>query len=244
MRQYLFLITLFSFHGVVVSQTEYAINGQVTDESNSPISVGDVLLYDATQENLVTYATLINGVFALTASGNETYVLEISALGYAKYAMEVQLFEDLNLSVQLEQQAEVLEEVELSVVKNPITTSNGNTKIDVQHPIFATIPEPLDLLTKLPGVQIAADRQSISVIGKGNPLIYLNQQRVDFEVLSGLSVDAIKSIELLQNPSAKYEASGRAVLLIETKRRYRQGRQIQFSRNCFLEKKLQQLYRL
>ncbi|PRX57845.1 outer membrane receptor protein involved in Fe transport [Flagellimonas meridianipacifica] len=210
------------------SQTEYTLKGHISDESNSPIPIADVLLYNSTQENLVTYTTLIDGDFSLKAPGNKTYVLEISALGYTKFSKEVSLDKDVHFSIQLEQKAQVLEEVELSVVKNPITTLNRNTKIDVQHPIFATVPEPLELFTKLPGVQIAADRQSLTVIGKGNPLIYLNRQQVDFEVLTGLSVDAIESIELIQNPSAKYEASGRAVLLVTTKRDANSGTTISF----------------
>ena len=75
----------------------------------------------------------------------------------------------------------------------------------------------MDLFSKLPGIQISGDRESISVIGRGNPLIYIDNQRVGINDLNALSVEDIKTIEIIKNPSSKYEAEGRAVILITRK---------------------------
>ncbi len=90
-------------------------------------------------------------------------------------------------------------------------------KIDVTNPAFSSIPDPMELLSRLPNLQVSPDRESVTVIGKGAPLIYIGNQRISLEELNSLSVDDISSIEIIRNPSAKYEADGRAVLLITRK---------------------------
>jgi hypothetical protein len=95
--------------------------------------------------------------------------------------------------------------------------------VDIEHSVFAAVPDPVELLSKLPTVQVSADRESVSVIGKGEPLIYIGNQRATVEDLRSLTVTDIKSIEIINNPSAKYEASGRVVILITRKTGKQQG---------------------
>ncbi|RZJ49899.1 MAG: TonB-dependent receptor, partial [Flavobacterium sp.] len=110
-----------------------------------------------------------------------------------------------------------LKEVVINQNKKTFTNSNGNIKVDVANSIYNTVPNPVDLLSKLPLVQISPDRESISIVGKGNPLIYIDNQKVGMNDLNALSVSDIKTIEIIQNPSSKYEAEGRAVILITRK---------------------------
>lgn len=110
-----------------------------------------------------------------------------------------------------------LNEVVISQKKKMFTNSNGNVKVDVANSVYSTIPNPIDLLSKLPSVQISSDRESISIVGKGNPLIYIDGQKGTISDLNALSVADIKTIEIIKNPSSKYEAEGRAVILITRK---------------------------
>ncbi|KFF05646.1 outer membrane beta-barrel family protein [Flavobacterium reichenbachii] len=110
-----------------------------------------------------------------------------------------------------------LSEVVISQNKKTFTNTNGNIKVDVANSIYNTIPNPIDLLSKLPLVQISSDRENISVLGKGNPLIYIDNQKVEMNDLNALAVADIKTIEIIKNPSSKYEAEGRSVILITRK---------------------------
>ncbi len=110
-----------------------------------------------------------------------------------------------------------LNEVVISKEKKAITNSNGNIKVDVANSVYGTIPNPIDLLSKLPSVQISNDRENISIVGKGNPLIYIDGQKGTVADLNALSVADIKTVEIIKNPSSKYEAEGRAVILITRK---------------------------
>ncbi|MDQ8013773.1 MAG: outer membrane beta-barrel protein [Flavobacterium nitrogenifigens] len=110
-----------------------------------------------------------------------------------------------------------LDEIVISQEKKTFTNSNGNIKVDVANSVYSTIPNPVDLLSKLPSVQVSTDRESISIVGKGNPLIYIDGQKGTITDLNALSVADIKTIEIIKNPSSKYEAEGRAVILITRK---------------------------
>ena len=110
-----------------------------------------------------------------------------------------------------------LKEVVITQNKKAFTNQNGNIKLDVANSIYNSIPNTVDLLSKIPTVQVSADRESISIVGKGNPLIYIDNQKVGMNDLNALGIADIKMIEIIQNPSAKYEAEGRAVILITRK---------------------------
>ncbi|MEN2490271.1 outer membrane beta-barrel family protein [Flavobacterium sp. B11] len=110
-----------------------------------------------------------------------------------------------------------LDEIVISQEKKTFTNSNGNIKVDVANSVYNSISNPVDLLSRLPLVQVSSNRESISIVGKGNPLIYIDNQKVGMNDLNALAVADIKTVEIIQNPSSKYEAEGRAVILITRK---------------------------
>lgn len=130
-----------------------------------------------------------------------------------------------------------IEEIVIKNEKKIITNKNGNLKIDVANSILKSVPNAIDLLSKLPNVIIGANKETISVVGKGNPLIYIDNQKVSINDLSTLSIDEIKSIEIINNPSAKYEAEGRVVILITRKLSKKEGFKIDFTETTSIKKR-------
>ncbi|HKO76033.1 MAG TPA: outer membrane beta-barrel family protein [Flavobacterium sp.] len=122
-----------------------------------------------------------------------------------------------------------LTEVVVTKEKKKFSNKNGNIKVDVANSILNATPNTIDLLSKLPNITISADKENITVIGKGNPLIYIDNQKVGMNDLNALSVDDIKTIEIITNPSSKYEAEGRAVILISRKFSKKEGSQTTIS---------------
>lgn len=116
-----------------------------------------------------------------------------------------------------------LSEVIVTKEKKMFTNKNGNIKVDVANSILNAVPNTLDLLAKLPNVLISANKETISVVGKGAPLLYIDNQKVEMNDLNALTVDDIKTIEIITNPSSKYEAEGRAVILITRKFSKKEG---------------------
>lgn len=130
-----------------------------------------------------------------------------------------------------------LEEISVQANVKTISHKNGNTKIDVANSIYQSVPNTIDLLVKLPRIQISSDRESISIIGKGNPLIYIDNQKVGFNDLISLAVADIKTIEIINNPSSKYEAEGLAVILVTRKFSKKEGFRTEISETAAFKKK-------
>ncbi len=132
--------------------------------------------------------------------------------------------------------AKKMAEVAVNGKTKTFHNKNGNIKIDVANSAFKSVPNTLDLLAKLPNIQISPNKESISVIGKGNPLIYIDNQKAGLNDLNSLSVDDIKSIEIINNPSSKYEAEGKVVILITRKWSKKEGFKVDLTQNFTFKK--------
>lgn len=217
MMQKLTLVFLFLLGTLGYSQNTFSISGMITDHQGESISVGDVLLFPAVNDTLVKYTSVFDGKFLMENIFEGKYRLQISCLGYEIAEQSLVLDRNIDVEIQLSESTTNLDEVEVVAAKPIITNKNGNLKIDLTNPVLSSIPDPMELLSKLPSLQVSPDRESVSVMGKGAPLIYMRNQRISIEEFQALSVDDISSIEIIRNPSAKYEADGRAVLSITRK---------------------------
>ncbi len=200
------------------AQESFSVKGFVEDEEGNSIVVGDVLLYKDKSADIDKYTFVYDGKFEFESLEKGNYILKISALGYAIFERQIKVDKSTELNIILKTEVERLNEVEVVSIKSPFSIKNGDIKIDVQNPAFLSIADPLDILGKIPTVQLSPDKQSISVIGKGNPLLYIENQQIGIEEFAALPVDAILSIELLKNPSSKYGANGRAVVMVTLKK--------------------------
>lgn len=79
-----------------------------------------------------------------------------------------------------------------------------------------------ELLLKVPGMTGSEDK--LEVIGKGEPLIYLNGRLLrDAGELKRLRSEDIRDVEVINNPGAQYNATVKAVVRIRTKRQKGDG---------------------
>ena len=136
-----------------------------------------------------------------------------------------------------QEKTETLEVVKIKNEAKAFINNNGNIKLDIANSIFNSVSNTVDLLTKLPKIQISPDKESITVIGKGNPLLYIDNQKVMINDLNSLSVDDIKTIEIINNPSSKFEANGKVVILITRKLSKKEGFKLDFSENASFQKR-------
>jgi len=221
----LFLLFSSLFYG----QSSYELSGTVLDSGNKAVTIGDVLLFIKGNETPFKYTIVDAGKFSFESVVEGTYLLKISCLGFERYEQHITLNQKLTLNIQLIESATVLDEVKVVAIKPVFSNKNGNLKMNVENPVFSAIPDPIELLSKLPGIQISPDRETVTVIGKGAPLLYIGNRRIDLNELNAMSVDDISSIEIIQNPSSRYEAEGRSVLLITRKISNTEGIKLELS---------------
>ncbi|OXA82480.1 Outer membrane receptor proteins, mostly Fe transport [Flavobacterium aquidurense] len=100
-------------------------------------------------------------------------------------------------------------------------SSNGTIEVNVSNTLLSTSSSVNELLSRVPNVIVAEGQ--ISVLGKGEAIIYLNGILINYERFAAIPVTQISKIEVISNPSSKYDAEGKAVINIITKKNSENG---------------------
>ena len=164
-----------------------------------------------------------NFQFAYAFKSNKDYKLKISSLGYEllvfKLLLTPQYLQYKNVGkLELKPTTKVLKEVQVTGSPNIIEMDGGNIVFNVSKSISAQGMNALDLLRRAPGVTVGSDN-GISLNGKTGAAIlidgkqtYLSGREIA-ELLKSMSSSDIRSIEIINSPSAKYDASGTAGII-------------------------------
>lgn len=229
---------LFFFCLIGFSQNNLTLKIEITSSKNEIINEGNAYLFNSETNQLIKIESIVDSHFLFTSLNEGNYNIQIKCEDFDDIDQEITLNQNLNLKLVLSKISFTeLNEIVLKSKKNIFTNTNGNIKVDIASSIFKTVPNPMDLLSKLPGIQISGDKESISIVGKGNALIYIDNQKIRINDLNALSVEDIKTIEIIKNPSSKYEAEGKAVILITRKLSKKDGFETNISKVASLKKR-------
>ena len=215
-KKLLLLCTLASSFGL----SAQTVSGKLVDEQNQPLPYANVVLLSLPDSAFVN-GTISgeDGTFTLDAT-SQNQIVKISSIGYKTVCKPVS---PANIGiVQVVSDAQQLGEV---VVKAdlPKTRVKGDAMVTtVAGSILENAGTGNDLLNKIPGV--SANEGDIKVFGAGTPEIYINGRKVrDKSELDQLASDNIKSVEVVNNPGSRYDATVNAVIRIQTKKPQGEG---------------------
>ena len=196
-----------------------SLKGKVVDENNEPLAYANVMLQKADSTYLSGTMTDTLGMFILTPDPAAS-MLHVSFIGYETYLAPVK-GTDFG-TIKMSPDTEMLGK---AVVKGylPKTVIKGDAFVTpVENSVLAEAGSAGDVLKKLPGV-VTKDG-GYEVIGKGTPIIYINGRLLrDNSELEQLSSREIKSVDVVQNPGARYDATVKAVIRIQTIKRVGDG---------------------
>ena len=107
--------------------------------------------------------------------------------------------------------------------ERPKVQLQGNSLVmNVEGTVMERLGTAEDVLSRVPTISKKGD--SYEILGKGAPLIYLNNRKLtNLNELRNIQSDNIKNVEVIQNPGARYDASVQAVIVIHTKRAQGEG---------------------
>ena len=216
-KAFLFVFTVSTLPVYVTAQTLY---GKLVDENSQPLPYANVVLLSLPDSALVSGTiSSENGSFSLEAT-SENQIVKISSIGYKTVYKPTN---PANIgTVELVSDAQLLGEV---IVKAnlPVTRmKNDALETSVQGTVLSKVGTAEDVLTRIPGLQKKAD--GFEVLGKGAPLIYINGRKMrNAAELDQLSSEDIKSVEVVRNPGARYDATIGAVVRIRTVKRQGNG---------------------
>lgn len=150
-----------------------------------------------------------------------TYILEVSYVGYNTSTLKLTPSLD-PITVTLHKNPNVLKEVIIVGTKPLIERKFGKLIFNVENSVIANGGSIWNALTKVPGVRANFDG-NVSANNKAT-IIYLNDKPVRLSgedlsnYLKNLSASNVANIEVISNPSARYDAQGGAVINIISKK--------------------------
>ena len=194
------------------------ISGTITAEkTNEKLPFASVAIFKAA-DNTLKQSTMTNefGNYNLNTQESEFY-LKIELLGYKSLQSKVLNKSNASETQNYSLQEDVVALDEVVVMKSTkVLTLKGDKMIfDVDKAGFGIGNDALETLTKLPGVRLDKDENvvfrgnaNVQIMIDGKPALLSGEELKQY--LKTMDGGNIKSVEIIANPSAKYDASGSA----------------------------------
>lgn len=213
-----FLLTNYNIQAQVKAE-QSSVTGKVLDENKELLPYVLVNLHQVNDSTLVESAqTNENGIFLFSKVSFGTYYIEIELIGYQNSIKGHFILDKNHLNVNLgaivlKTTVQQLNTVDISAKKPLIERRDGKVIINVSSSPIAAGSTALEILSRVPGVTLDNEgnvslrgKPSVSIMIDGK-LTYLSSAELA-NLLRATSGNAIQTIEIISNPSAKYDASG------------------------------------
>ncbi|HEV7332542.1 MAG TPA: outer membrane beta-barrel protein [Flavisolibacter sp.] len=211
----LLLCLLLSFTCLLAIGQGVAVSGKVVGEEGKPLAAATVTLHRSATDSFKTL-TDSAGIFSITTPPRP-YRLLITHAGYTEHSLENPSPETLRL-IQLIPYSKALDAVVVKADQPLVEADAGSISYNVSKSMDAPGLTALEVLKKAPGVFVL-NEGAVTLHGKGGVLIlldgkqtYLSGQELT-DLLKSLPASHIRSIEIIANPTAKYDAAGSAGII-------------------------------
>ncbi len=219
----LFALILTSTIPLFAQNAETAVTGNLIDENLESIAFANVSLFTSSDSLLVKAGyTLDDGSFAFTHLRPGAYYLLFSFVGYESLTSRgIIVIENQTTAIptaQIKPKVTTLGEIVVSTSKPVIEVKPDKTVFNVEGSINATGDNGLELLRKAPGV-IVDNNERLMLIGKSGVRIYVDGRQSVLQgddlanFLKSLQSSQIEAIEIITQPSSRYEAEGNAGII-------------------------------
>lgn len=205
---------------ICLSAQTYEVSGTVKDRDNEAVGFANVLLLKVSDSSVVQGASSDEvGRFVISNVQPQTYFLKASYIGSSSNLIAVDVKENVAIgTIIIENSSIDLDGVEV-IANNPTVVRKSDRLIFNVENTIASLGNSWDVLRKTPGVIMVNDQLKIK---NQTPTIYLNNRKVQLtnteikNLLEGVSGANIKSVEVIMNPPASYDAEGGPILNIIT----------------------------
>ncbi len=222
---YIWITALFVCHGASASAQQASLTGKVVNEQAQPLDLATVHLLNAKDSTVVrTVFPDKDGGFAFTGITPGSYRVSAVLVGYDDGISEPVVVTSAASSTAigtlvLSSGNTVLEEVTVAAPQRPLVERRADMLVvNVENSTLAAGNTAMDILERSPGVTVDKD-DNISLMGKQGVTVMIDGRQTHLSAeqlanfLRNTDGNTIKSIELITNPSSKYDASGTAGMI-------------------------------
>ena len=221
MKQF-FLFCMLSMYLVAATSTYAAndlkgsVSGIVIDKNlQEPLPYVTVAIKQANGTLLTGGVTDDNGKFKISDIPGGTYTVDIQFIGYKTFSKSVTIAtgnKNINLgTIQLEEDVAALDEVTVTAERTTIQQKMDRKVITVGKDLTTSGPTASDIMNNLPSVSVDQQTGALSLRGNQNVQVMVDGKLTNVPVaqlLRQIPSTSIKQIELITNPSAKYNPDG------------------------------------
>ena len=213
------LIIVFIFNVNNLCSQDIVIGGVISSK-NETLPMTTVSIYNATTKQNINYAlTDEEGRFSITIK-NVPFYLKADLLGYESYTSKEIISNEnkITINVEMTENVEELDAITILSKKRMIRLKGDKMIIDVDKSGLGEGSDGLETLSRLPGIRLDKDENilfrgngDLQIMINGKPTVLTNDALKQF--LKSVSGNNIKEVEIIANPSAKYDASGTGGIL-------------------------------
>ncbi|NQU52333.1 MAG: TonB-dependent receptor [Bacteroidetes bacterium] len=222
MRNIFLSIFIIVLTTAVFAQNGATISGRVLDsETNQPLPFASITIHSSTQ---IISGTISgeDGRFIISGIAKGDYIAKCSFVGYQIYEISL-LVGELNNNfdlgkIVLSPSTEQLNEVTIQAKREIVSAELDKKTFNIEDNIAQSGGSVLDAMKAMPGITVdqggkvmlrGSDKVAVLIEGKQSSLTGFGNQKG----LDNIPVANIESIEIINNPSAKYDASGMAGII-------------------------------
>lgn len=202
-----------------------SIKGKVLEMDGKPLSFVNVLLLNSSDSSLVKGAVSdALGDYFFDNIGLGNYLLSASMVGYKRGYLSLLNIKPSKTPLEvgnltLSEDAKQLEEV-MIVEKRPFVEQHiDRMVVNVANSIIASGSTVLEVLEKAPGVTLDRQNDMLQLRGKDGVIVQIDGKQTYLSMpdvvalLRSMSSDNVDQIDLITNPSAKYDAAGNSGII-------------------------------
>ncbi|WP_143960966.1 outer membrane beta-barrel family protein [Litoribacter populi] len=210
------------------------ISGQVLDSQGEALPFANVALVEKESEKLITgTVSEDDGKFDFSTSQKGIFQLKITSIGFQPYLSEPFEIENDGArdfgTIVLEEEMADLGEVTVRSSRPSVIIQADKTIVNVEGTVMAEGSTALDVIGRSPGVYVDSDG-NINLNGRSGVIVLIDDRQTYMSAadlanfLRSMPADNIKSIEVINNPSSRYDAEGSGgVLNIKLKKNTMNG---------------------
>lgn len=210
---------------IAMAKSTFQVSGNLKDTKGEALSFANVFLYKSADSTFYKATSAdAEGKFILENLEPNTYYLKTSFVGYTDFVSDSFVLNSENpgkvfTDVEMKEIAGTLDAVQVTSRKPFIEQKIDRMVINVENSISGSGSTALEVLEKAPGVMVDRQSDQIRIRNKSGVIVMIDGKRNYMssealaQYLSNMPSDQIESIEVITNPSSKYEAAGNAGII-------------------------------
>ena len=207
-------------------KTERHLTGTIIDENRQPVPYANVYLLHPSDSTVIGGGVSNEaGVFVIPYEQSPV----LARISYVGYKTVYKLCDQSEVgTIRMQLDSYTLNGVVVQGERPKVVLQGNSLMMNVEGTVMSRLGTAEDVLSRVPTISKKGD--GYEILGKGAPLIYLNNRKLtDLNELRNIQSDNIRSVEVVQNPGARYDATVQAVIVIRTRRAAGQGLGVELS---------------